>query len=184
MTLLIDNDVVHKLAQLDLLEVATPLLIKEYENLLVLNTLRYKFCSSKTTNRIKQEKRYGAEVVSRIQIFIDAHVNEIDIEVTDLALIEAMVNSEDGLDIGEMQLLQAMLKSTDSSMFTGDKRFLIALAKDENIAVLVDQIEQSFVCFEQIIIFLINNLGFDFVKERYISALNSGLKIEIGRAHV
>lgn len=179
MTLLVDNDIVHKLAQLDLLGLATPLLINEYRTLLVLNTLRFKFCPHHPVKRAKLVKKYSVEVIDRIQTFIDTQVTEIDCEVTNNILLEAIISSEDdGLDIGEMQLLQTLIDSGDSSILTGDKRFLRALAKEKCMAVYSEKIERSFVCFEQIIIFLINKLGFELVKSRYISSLGSGLTVD------
>lgn len=178
MTLLIDNDIVHKLAQLDLLEEATPLLIEKYGELQILNTMRFKFCPSNQAKRNRLTKRYTVEVLDRIESFIDNHATEIDCAITDMALIEAMSVSEDGLDIGEMQLLQALLDGGDAFMFTGDKRFLNALALDEHLEIHRANLEESFVCFEQIIIFLINKIGFEEVKRKYCASLENGLTVD------
>jgi len=178
LTLLIDNDIVLKLAQLDLLDSATPLLNGKYGDLQVLRTLRYKFCPNNEVKRARLAKKYTKDILTRLMAFIDMHVSEVDCEVTDASLINAMASSDDGLDIGEMQLLQALIESDESSMFTGDKRFLRALANDHNVVVHSDKLNQSFICFEQIIIFLINELGFDFVKHKYILALKAGLSID------
>lgn len=178
MTLLIDNDIVHKLAQLDLLNEATPLLLEKYGELQILNTMRYKFCPSAQGKRNRLANRYTADVLDRIEFFIENHATEIDCEITDDALIEAMSVSEDGLDIGEMQLLQALLDGGEAFMFTGDKRFLNALALDEHLEVHRSNLEESFVCFEQIIIFLINKIGFEEVKRKYLASLDLGLTVD------
>lgn len=178
MTLLIDNDIVHKLAQLDLLHEASTLLKERYGELEVLNTLRFKFCPEKTNKRAKQEQRHTPEVINRIQNFIDTAVTELDSEITDSYLLEAMATSDDGLDAGEMQLLQSMIDRDESTMFTGDKRFLQALAKDENLSVHMEKLEEAFVCFEQIVIFLIKQFSFAYVKGKFLLALSSGLKID------
>ncbi|MCE7604510.1 hypothetical protein [Vibrio fluvialis] len=178
MTLLIDNDIVHKLAQLDLLEDATPLLRERYGNLEVLNTLRFKFCPAKASKREKQDRKHTPEVTSRIQNFIDTEATEVDCEITDVALLEAMAMSDDGLDVGEMQLLQSMIGRDESIMFTGDKRFLKALAQDENISMHMEKLEEAFVCFEQIMIFLIKEFSFEYVKQKFLLALSLGLKVD------
>ncbi|MUK63240.1 hypothetical protein GNP81_10365 [Aliivibrio fischeri] len=178
MTLLIDNDIVYKLAQLDLLNNATSLLNDRYGDLEVLNTLRFKFCPVQASKRVRQERKHTAEVINRIEHFIDTAVTEIDCEITDSALLEAMAVSDGGLDVGEMQLLQTMIERDESSMFTGDKRFLKALAQDENVSVHSEKLTESFVCFEQIMIFLIKEFGFDYVKDKFVSALDSGLKVD------
>lgn len=89
-----------------------------------------------------------------------------------------MATSDDGLDAGEMQLLQSMIDRDESTMFTGDKRFLQALAKDENLSVHMEKLEEAFVCFEQIVIFLIKQFSFAYVKGKFLLALSSGLKID------
>lgn len=181
MALLIDNDIVHKLAQLDLLRIAKVLLEEKYGELQILNTLRFKFCPKTTAKRLKVEKRYSVEVIDRIQDFIDSDINltEIDCEVTDSTLIEAMYSNDDGLDIGEMQLLQALIDSDESCMFTGDKRFLRALANSPEISdAHIPKLGESFVCFEQIICYLINEMGFEVVKQHYIEAKQTELSLD------
>ncbi|MBJ6954401.1 MULTISPECIES: hypothetical protein [Vibrio] len=178
MTLLIDNDIVHKLAQLDLLDDATQILRDRYGNLEVLNTLRFKFCPQNGSKRARQENKHTPAVIGRIQNFIDTSATEVDCEITDVALLEAMAISNDGLDVGEMQLLQSMIEREESIMFTGDKRFLKALAQDANISVHIGKLEEAFVCFEQIMIFLIKEFGFEYVKQKFLVALGLGLKVD------
>ncbi|ELB2787681.1 TPA: hypothetical protein NKR24_000898 [Vibrio parahaemolyticus] len=179
MALLIDNDIVHKLAQLDLLEQAKPLLQQKYGELQVLNTLRFKYCPPVQARRNRVVRRFTQEVVDRVQAFIDSEVVEIDCTVTDSALIDAMDQSDDGLDIGEMQLLQALIDADEACMFTGDKRFLKALVSSQGITQShTDKLEQSFVCFEQVMTFLIKKIGFEVVKQKYIEAKQSGLELD------
>lgn len=179
MTLLIDNDIVHKLAQLDLLDLAANILLERYGSLAVLNTLRFKFCPSDPQRRRKVESRYSTIVIDRLEAFINrGDINEIDCEVTDIVLVEAMSNSVDGLDIGEMQLLQTLVNGNGDMIFTGDKRFLKALQSSAEIQVYAERLNQSFVCFEQIMIFLIKSIGFEQVKNNFLLALAAGLKVD------
>lgn len=179
MALLIDNDVVHKLAQMDLLEPAVTILKEKYGELKILNTLKFKFCHTDSGKRSRLEKRFTKTVIDRIEAFINSGITEVDCEITDEALITAMVSSDEGLDVGEMQLLQALIDGEESNFFTGDKRFLKALAASEKLSTTHgEKLKHCFVCFEQIMSFLIKSLGFDLVKQKYIQAKQLGLNLD------
>ncbi|WP_426358790.1 hypothetical protein ACPUVO_00625 [Pseudocolwellia sp. HL-MZ19] len=90
MALLLDNDIVHKLAQLDMLDDAINVLNVDYGDIFVLDTMRFKYCSpSNSSKRANQNSKYGAEVVIRIERFI-TKVKLISDQVTDTDLIEAI----------------------------------------------------------------------------------------------
>lgn len=177
MALLLDNDIVHKLAQLDLLTEANQLLKEEYRELKVLSTFKFKFCPKKEAARSKAEKKYGALIVSRIDNFIKSGISEIKQEVTDVELIEA-ANSVSGLDDGEMQLLQFFLNEKEGLFFTSDKRFLRALANTPTLQNKLTEIQNRFVCFEQIIFLLIRKLSFEVVRNSYIEAKNNSYPVD------
>lgn len=177
MALLIDNDIIHKLAQLDLLKPAYALLREMYGSIAVLKTLTYKFCPKLAQKRRRVENRYGEDVISRIEDFLNEDVVLVDIAVQNEVLIEAM-GCESNLDAGEMQLLQAMIDSKDDLMFTGDKRFLKAICDSETLKDTLSSIAGSFVCFEQVMICLIKRLGFELVKSSYLQALTASYKID------
>lgn len=172
MALLIDNDIVHKLAQLDLLKYAVPLLTEIYGDLKVLDTLRYKFCHTNLQRREKSDRKYNQVVTKRIETFLNSNeVEEISVTVNDSQLLDAM-NSLESLDAGEMQLLQSLFNEKENLLFTGDKRFLKALTKAELLQSKLVEVEKKFISFEQIISFLIEKLSFEKVKEHYIAALD------------
>lgn len=178
MALLIDNDIVHKLAQLDLLTDAIPLLTEIYGDLKVLNTLRYKLCHPKPQRREKCDRKYNRIVTKRIENFLNSNeVEEISIAVEDTQLLDAM-NSLESLDAGEMQLLQSLFNDTEDLLFTGDKRFLKALTKAELLQSKLIKVEGKFISFEQIIGFLIEKLSFAQIKDHYIAALNLGIALD------
>ncbi|MDP3010115.1 MAG: hypothetical protein Q8N30_13730 [Methylococcales bacterium] len=83
-----------------------------------------------------------------------------------------------GLDAGEMQLLQALFDDSNELLFTGDKRFLKALANVDALGDKLEQVSGSFICFEQIIYFLITELGFDLVKAKFIQALDADTRVD------
>lgn len=176
MALLLDNDVVEKLAQLDLLQETKTLLTTEFGQLKILDTLKYKLCPKKESKR----KKRNATVMNRIENFIKEDIIEISCEIEDEALINAIATNPVGLDAGEMQLLQALFDSENELLFTGDKRFLKALANIDALEKKLEKISGSFICFEQIIYFLIKELGFEQVKAKFVQALEE--KIDIDKA--
>ncbi|MFK5969894.1 MAG: hypothetical protein QM487_07215 [Candidatus Marithrix sp.] len=103
MALLIDNDIVDKLATLDLLQETGELLRTKFGKLFILDTLKYKLCPKKLSKR----KKLNPIVITRIEVFIEKDIAKISIEVKDEDLINAMA-STNGLDAGEMQLLQVL----------------------------------------------------------------------------
>jgi hypothetical protein len=174
LALLLDNDVVHKLAQLDMLDVAISSLNINSSDIFVLETLRYKFCHpSNSLRRRKQEIQYGVEIVNRIEHFI-SQTKIISVEVTDPDFIDAM-NDGNALDIGEMQLLSALVASDNEDLlFTGDKRFLRALSERESLIEKLDSVSNRFVSFEQIVMLLIERAGFDELQSRVVIAHSNG----------
>ncbi len=174
MALLLDNDIVHKLAQLDLLPEATQLLKEEYGKIKVLNTLKFKLCPKQEKKRIK----LGSLAVNRIKEFVKSGISEVNQEVIDIEFIEAM-DSVSGLDSGEMQLLQALLNEKEQLLFTGDKRFLKALANTPTLQHKLIEIQNRFVCFEQIIFLLIKKLSFEIICKKYIEAKNNSQPVDL-----
>lgn len=174
MALLLDNDVVDKLAQLDLLQEAKTLLISEFGKLIILDTLKYKLCPKKESKR----KKRNVIVMSRIEDFIKEDIIEISCPVEDSDLVNALAIND--LDTGEMQLLQALFKPDNELLFTSDKKFLRALSNVEVLEKKLAQVNGSLICFEQIIYFLIKELGFEQIKSKFIQALEA--KIEVDKA--
>jgi hypothetical protein len=175
LALLIDNDIVHKLAQLNLLKEAKLLLEKAYGELIVLNTLRFKYCHpTDSKKRKKAEKYYNSVVVLRIECFLNSGVTEISSVVVDSDLIIAMSLIDD-LNGGEMQLLQALINQKDQFLFTGDKRFLRGLVQAKNLEEKLNNVTEHFICFEQIIIYLIKCLTFEIINEKFIKAKDEQL---------
>jgi len=174
LALLIDNDVVDKLAQLDLLQEAEKLLRSRFGNLIILGTLEYRLCPKRPSKR----KKRNASVMSRIEAFIEKDIIKINAEVTDKHLLNAVEENIKGLDIGEMQLLQALLHEENEMLFTGDKRFLKALVSVSSLDNVLEKVNEYFICFEQIICFLIMELGFELVKTKFMLALNTGIKLD------
>ena len=169
MAVLLDNDVVLKLAQLDLLAEGCKLLTRNYGQLFVLDTLVYQLKGKAAV------RRYGAEAIERVSLCLEQGNFSLFVEViTDPRLI-TLQNDFDNLDEGEMRLVQGLLNHHDL-LLTGDKRFLKAIADTgfvENAA-----LNNRFVCLEQIICFLINELSLDHVNDKATKAFQGEYRVD------
>lgn len=169
MAVLLDNDVVLKLAQLDLLEDGCALLSKTYGQLFVLDTLEYQL------NGPRYIKRYGAEAIHRVRECISKKTFLLFSEmITDQRLIN-LQNDFDNLDDGEMRLMQGLLNHHDL-LLTGDKRFLKTIAETGFIEEAA--LNNRFVCLEQVICFLINGYSLDYINEKATNAFSSDIRVD------
>ncbi|WP_341502793.1 hypothetical protein [Gallaecimonas sp. GXIMD4217] len=164
MGLLLDNDIVYKLAQMDMLDGAVEALQEGHGAIYVLNTLRYQ------VNRKRMLKRLGEEAVQRVLAFVDS-VSKCEVPASDELLLAT--EGVKGLDPGELQLLQALIDApTKSLMLTGDKNFLRALASSQVAELNTERLRERFICFEQIVMLLIDTYGFERVRGAAAYALN------------
>lgn len=169
MAVLLDNDVVLKLAQLDLLAEGCDLLTKKYGQLYVLDTLTYQLTGKGAL------RRYGQEAIQRVRDCLENSLllpfNE---KITDPRLIDLQNNFEN-LDEGEMRLVQGLL--TDHQiLLSGDKRFLKAIAETGFIEEA--ELANRFVCLEQIICYLINELSLVYVDNKATIAFNTEFRVD------
>ena len=185
MAVLLDNDVVLKLAQLDLLADGCKLLTRNYGQLYVLDTLVHQLRGRAAL------RRYGVEAVERVQHCLTQGAFLLFGEkITDQRLIQLQNNFEN-LDEGEMRLVQGLLNHQDL-LLSGDKRFLKTIAETGFIEEAA--LNNRFVCLEQVICFLINELSLEHVNAKATIAfqgehrIDSALRTCIGngrtRAHV
>jgi hypothetical protein len=161
--LLIDNDVIHKLAAYDLLPSA-------------LHTFggpdcacfvgpRTRFSMFVRKNREKGKSRYGAEVHARIVEFVESTrmVTE-QAHVEDLASMSGVL----GLDPGEGLLFAAAARDQDAFVATGDRRSIEALASAPSCSGIVGRLLGRVVLLEHFLLAAIRDLGFETVKTRVL----------------
>nr|WP_241199788.1 hypothetical protein [Erwinia billingiae] len=157
------------MSQLDLLADGCRLLTQKYGQLYVLDTLIYQLKGKAAL------RRYGAEAIERVEQCLSQSVflpfKEI---ITDSRLID-LQNSHDHLDEGEMRLLQGMLNHQDI-LLSGDKRFLKAIADTGFIEEAA--LNNRFVCLEQMICLLINELSLDYVNGKASIAFQGDFRVD------
>ncbi|EER0916853.1 TPA: hypothetical protein J1Y61_001910 [Escherichia coli] len=169
MAVLLDNDVVLKLAQLDLLADGCKLLTSKYGQLYVLDTLFYQLRGKSAL------RRYGAEALERVQQCLSERAFlPFEELITDQRLIELQNNFEN-LDEGEMRLLQGLINNHDL-LLSGDKRFLKAIAETGFIEKA--SLNNRFVCLEQVVCFLINELSLDHVNAKASIAFQGKCRVD------
>ncbi len=114
--LLLDNDFILKISALDLVEEFTSLPFIQESELRHLQALRYMIASGKLKN-------YSLEGLQRAQGWIATfpEVEAVDPRFHDL------IPPTPGIDVGEKLLLATVLQRKETSIFTGDKRCIIAV---------------------------------------------------------
>lgn len=171
MMLLIDNDVIYKLAALGLLAGVTTPLRQRYETLAVLDALVFR------TKRKTDKAIIGDSGIQACHLFFEQGCYKVDTVVTHPSLKQAMRNLSNNLDIGEMRLLQTLLTHDKDWLLTGDKRFLRGLVA----AGLLDEFPQiagRFICFEQLLLFTLKYIRLDKIHQGYLAAKEAGLPLD------
>lgn len=159
-----DNDVIHKLAALGLLDKAAQLLGTTERR--VLATCRFKFKLNKPADA---RKKYGDAIVDGIDAFVKSAV---DVTGVDLTGLDEAANAALGIDPGELQLLAFVAATPNAILVTGDKRALVALQTAPGCTDLVAKIAGRIVCFEQVLEQLLGDPGFTDLNERAAKVLH------------
>jgi hypothetical protein len=153
----LDNDIIIKLASLDLLVYFKSLLKADCTEIICLPSLFY----------ILKKKPLQGQAQQRAENFITScrklsptYLVDLDIDANN----ELLLITCPGIDAGEAQLLLAALASPDSIILTGDKRCLTALCQTSTTVPLVPKLQARVLILEQLILEMINTFGFEDVK--------------------
>ena len=165
MICLADNDIVKKLAICNLLDEALGALGVSYDEILVLPTARFKLGVAK--NADKARAQLGTETFDRLKSFLD-RIGVIDT----VPPPDEQRLFDDALDIdtGEAILFSASAHYAACLIATGDKRSLRALAALPNAELIIDRMAGRVICFEQIVMRIIQQSGFNVVRSRVVPA--------------
>lgn len=183
MKIFLDNDIIIKLASLDLLDLFSSLLRDEDAGVACLASLPYRL-ARKPLEAHAQTRVVG--FVSSCRKLDRAYLAELEIDLDNQELLYTCP----GIDAGEAQLLSAALAEPDAVVLTGDKRCLKALCQSSVTMPLVPKLQGRVLILEQVMIIMISTFGFDDVKVRALSGVHcdtairasfgSGLKAEEG----
>lgn len=157
--LLADNDVLAKAAHWDLLEVVPRLIEGDWQEVLILDSLRHRAARAA---KGKQDRLFAASnVAARLEVVIR------DLRPVPLAseAVRGCLSDHVGIDSGEQLLFGALIESPDGMLITGDKRALIALPDILPVEVLA-AIQSRCLCTEQLLVCAIDLLGIAEVRAR------------------
>lgn len=142
---LLDNDVVLKLGQYDLLDELLAL-TKGPGPIRILPTLRYRFRLESPAKAIKIIRDSSAVV--RIKAFV-ANVAELEDEPS--ADLVALLEDTPQLDPGEVVLFATAAGDSTSLTYTGDKRAITALVSTASGKGIADRLHGRIKCLEQLV---------------------------------
>jgi hypothetical protein len=163
--ILLDNDIVIKLANLDLIVPFTSLPRVKDAEVACLASLPYRL--AKKPLEVHAQTR-GVAFVSSCRKLDRAYLAELAIDLDSQELLSTCP----GIDAGEAQLLSAALAAPDAVVLTGDKRCLKAFCQSSVTTPMAQKLQGRVVILEQLIIEIIGAIGFDDVKTRALSGVH------------
>jgi hypothetical protein len=174
MICLTDNDIILKLAYCDLLTEAFDSLQVAFGDILVLNSAIHKILNPKKPGKGKvkpNEPEYA-----KLQEFFDK-VRVIDANPPPEELLA--FNDIPGIDTGEAILFSATGLYDGSILATSDKRSLVALcaAEGEVCERVRSRLSGKVVCFEQSVLHVINQVGFDSILPKVVSGCHCDIAL-------
>ena len=165
MRIFLDNDIIIKLAALDLLGFFQSLVKDEDPEIICLPSLIY-ILNKKNLLQGKSLERASDFISSCIKLG-PTYIASLDIDADN----ERSLSTCPGIDSGEAQLLLAALASPGSVVLTGDKRCLTALCQSGTTIELVQKLQGRVLILEQLILAMISTLGFQDVKARALNGV-------------
>ena len=168
MICLSDNDIIKKLAFCDLLAEALQVLETSFGDVFVLNSARYVLLKPIKKPETAKAK-LGAAVFDRLSNFLGS-VQTLNVQpsLDEQRIFDDML----GIDTGEAILFSASALFSDFVLATSDKNSLRALASSSACQPIRQRLSNRVICFEQVILRLVNQIGFDFVRARVVPALD------------
>lgn len=157
-----DNDILLKLAACDLLEAFPAAMNCVRDDLRVLPSAPRQIphiLKNRSIPHTDAQLKRTIEFIRSCAKVGDAHEDE-----------HMLLNAVEGIDVGEAVLIASTHSMEDFIIATGDKRCLIALAESKKCAAIRSRIAGRVVCLEQVILRLIDSMGFEAVKAKVLPA--------------
>lgn len=167
-TLYLDNDVISKLASCDLLDEAIEALNSQRKSVRILSTFKHRFGITNARRRAQIEQEVGSVVFGRIEDF-QRSVGEIPVAPHELVLA---FEDLPAVDAGEAQLFASASTSNGVLVVTGDKRSIRCLASARECAAIARSLKHRVVCFEQVLLRVIRDRGFEHTKRKVVPAVD------------
>lgn len=164
----IDNDIVKKLATFQLFDNTLKLFDASYEQVNILETAKYKF--EKDWKNFEAGKRQKTEdrVINYKQVLYLTrtleNISEADIDQEIFIQLSSIENIDQGEAIITSHAIKLIQKNKSAQIFTGDKRFIKALAK-VNLPIIQESLNHRLWCLEQLVLRNIEADGFETIKD-------------------
>jgi hypothetical protein len=185
----IDNDIIKKLATFQLFDKTLQLFDASSEQVNILETAQYKFEGDWQKFEAGKSRKPEDSLINYKQVLYLTKTlpkiseSDIDQEIfTQLSNIENIDKGEAILTIHAIQIIQ---KDKSAHIFTGDKRFIKALAK-VNLPIIQESLKHRLWCLEQLVLRNIEADGFETIRDLIVpvrecdtaikSVFGSGLK--------
>ncbi len=163
----LDNDIILKLSAFDLLDATIEVLKTSPENLRVLGTARYVFQKNSTVS-----KKYSEVIRERAIDFVKGCVRVNPVTSPDFSVLEPI------LDVGEATLVAATREVSPFILMTGDKRCLQTLTTQVELGEVAERLWGRVICFEQVILLLIRQQGFETIKQHVLPMLDCDMSLK------
>ncbi len=165
MIVLADNDILLKLAQCDMYTEFLGAYGLTVAEVFIANRLRF----SATTK--KQQLKLGPEGFAKLTSFL-AKVADITTP-PDPTIAAALADQIDkNIDAGEAALFAVCPLIPGSFIMTGDKKCLTGLTEaakvDATCQTLSTSLTRRIICFEQVLLSILDHVGFDAIRDRLI----------------
>ncbi len=164
----IDNDIIKKLATFQLFDNTLKLFNASYEQVNILETAKYKFEGDWKKFEAGKSRKTEDRVINYKQVLYLtknlANISEADIDREIFIQLSNIENIDEGEAILTTHAIKLIQNDKSAQMFTGDKRFIKALAK-VNLPIIQQSLSNRLWCLEQLVLKNIEAYGFETIRD-------------------
>ena len=167
----IDNDVLKKLITFGLFDRTLDLFNCSYQQVNILETAQYKFEGDWRKFRKGKVRKTENKLIKYEQVVTLAkmlpQISEASVAIDIFEQLFSFENIDPGEAILTSHAITLLKNDEDAQIFTGDKRFLTALAKVD-LPEINTYLKHRVWCLEQLVLKNIDCYGFEFVREQIV----------------
>ena len=164
----IDNDIIKKLATFQLFDKTIQLFDASSEQVNILETAQYKFEGDWKKFEAGKSRKPEDPLINYKQVLYLTKtlpkISESDIDQEIFIQLSNIENIDTGEAILTSHAIQIIQKDKLAQIFTGDKRFIKALAK-VNLPIIQESLNHKLWCLEQLVLKNIEANGFETIKD-------------------
>lgn len=167
----IDNDILKKLATFGLFDKTLELFDSSYQQVKILETAQYKFKPDWQKFRKGKIRKTENTLIKYEEVLELAkslpQISEVSVAIEIFEQLSSFENIDPGEAILTSHAIALLKKDEDAQVFTGDKKFLTALAKVDLLEVET-YLQHRIWCLEQLVLKNIDCYGFEWVREQIV----------------